>query len=181
MEDDNYPDCFFQRTFSTTITVNVVPPEELNQLGVARPFGFMLARLVVETSIGFAVWVRLKENEQIVKAAQPIFLHLLCLELLIMGLSLVPLGLDGEMVDENHADEACIAFLWLRATGFSLAFSALSSKIWRTNQVFRASATFRRIHLRPVDVMLPFCLSLFLNFVVLLVWTSVESPRWTRV
>lgn len=45
------------------------------------------------------------------------------------------LGLDGKFVSANVYPAVCQARAWLLTTGFSLAYGAMFSKVWRVHRL----------------------------------------------
>ena len=70
---------------------------------------------------------------------------------------------------------------WLLAVGFSITFAALAAKIWRLTALIQNAAQFRRVNIRPQDVLIPFCIILLFNTAFLLTWTIVDPLVWERV
>lgn len=60
------------------------PPQDFNYIGNMRYFGWVLASIVVLSSIVFAGWVTLNRKARIVRASQPIFLIIICVGTLLM-------------------------------------------------------------------------------------------------
>lgn len=46
----------------------------------------------------------------------------------------IALGLDGRWVLEQHFSGLCAARAWLLAIGFSMAYGALFTKVWRVHR-----------------------------------------------
>merc|ERR1711862_818922 len=132
-------------------------------------------------SIGFAALVWMYENQRIVKASQPLFLYFICFGTFIMGLSIFPLAVDDAIASDQGCNAACIAFPWLLVIGFSSAFAALFSKIWRINKIFTAAASFKRIKVNTKDVMIPFVVLISLNIILLLCWSIIDPPVYQRI
>jgi len=148
-----------------------------------RPIGYALMAIIFLFSLGSGAWTAWKRDVRVVKASQPEFLALICVGTLIMGSSIVPLGIDDSVASQRGCDIACMATPWLIAIGFSICFASLFSKIWRLNQLMKAAASFRRIQVTIRDVLLPFAIMITLNVVFLSVWTAVDPlyMYWERV
>mmetsp|Transcript_12246 Transcript_12246/g.20084 ORF Transcript_12246/g.20084 Transcript_12246/m.20084 type:complete len:621 (-) Transcript_12246:121-1983(-) len=157
-----------------------VPNELKNQINNIIPVGFALMCIILACSLGFAVWTFMHREFSVIKASQPPFLYLICLGCMIMSLTIVPLSIDDSMVSAEGCSKACASVPWLIAIGFSVAFSALGSKIWRLNRLMKAASGFKRITIKVKDVMVPFFTLLGINIVLLLVWTVVDPLRWVR-
>jgi len=161
------------------IYLRVTPTEDLNQLGGYAALGWTLAALVFVTSIFFCGWVYRNRTERIVKTMQPVFLVAICVGVFVMGLSIIPLSLDDGVVSERGADIACMSVLWLFCIGFTIAQSALFSKLWRINQLFSTS-NLRRMQIFEKDVAWPGVILFGLNFTLLLIYTLVDPFRYER-
>lgn len=46
----------------------------------------------------------------------------------------VALGVDGRWVQPHHFSALCSARAWLLATGFSMAYGAMFTKVWRVHR-----------------------------------------------
>lgn len=93
------------------VFMRVTPSDNLNQLGGYAALGYTLATVVLFTSLSFIVFVYRKQSERIVKTMQPVFLVAICLGVLIMGLSMIPLSIDDGIASEEGADIACMSVL----------------------------------------------------------------------
>jgi hypothetical protein len=87
-------------------------------------------------------------------------------------------SIDSESHSQRACDIACQNTPWLASIGFTLILSALFSKTWRINQVFRNARKFRRVTVTVKDVMLPLVLLLSSNVVVLSVWTGFPPIQY---
>ncbi|KAG8237226.1 hypothetical protein J437_LFUL013727, partial [Ladona fulva] len=63
-----------------------------------------------------------------------------CNTLMLVGVvlclgSVFPLGLDGRFVETDAYPSVCTARSWLLCTGFSLAYGAMFSKVWRVHRL----------------------------------------------
>jgi len=93
---------------------------------------------------------------------------------MLMAASIIPLAFDPwDAVHQKRAHAACMTFPWLLCIGFTLTFSALFTKTYRIKQIMRSATRFKRIKLTARDVMKPMIALLFLNIIVLTVWTAI--------
>lgn len=178
--DDEYPDCFFEQLLTVKISMTVLHEADLHQLDTIRPYGFALAGIVVLSAVACSVWVIAHRSHLVVRASQPIFLHILCAGILTMGLSIVPMGIDDSLASDRGCTIACNFVPWLLSMGFSIAFAALYSKIWRINQIVKACRNYQRVNLKPRHVLVPFFCIFTLNVVVLTLWTAIDPLVWVR-
>lgn len=156
VQDDDFPDCYHDQELTATISIQVTEEPDLHQIERVRPYGYALAALICVASMGWSIWTFLNAKHNVVKLCQPIFLHMMCAGTFFMGVSIIPLGIDDSIAAQKGCDIACQSFAWLMASGFSISFSALFSKIWRINQIFRASRNCRRVRVSVRHVMVPF-------------------------
>jgi hypothetical protein len=154
------------------IDMNLIPPS-------IRAFCLSLGGLVIFMSMWWILWTYMNREKDVVKASQPIFLCQICVGTIIITSAVVPMSMQ-EPVSEIGLDISCMATPWLISVGFVTTFSALFTKTWRLNKLFRNSRNLRRVVIRPKDVVLPFIILMILNIVVMLAWT-IEAPLiWDR-
>ncbi|KAL3935948.1 MAG: hypothetical protein SGBAC_008635 [Bacillariaceae sp.] len=162
------------------IELQVLPTEELNQLGQIRIIGFCLAGLILSSAIGFACWCLINRQNHSVRLMQRLFLVTLCVGIFMGGTSLRPMSIDDEIVSEDSAGIACMAFVWFGSLGFSIAFAALYAKLKRVNTIVSNAENFRRIKVRERDVLAPMALLVIANVIVLMTWSMVDPLRFER-
>lgn len=132
--------------------------ENKNFIGIRlRVAGLCMASFVVLLSLGFFVWTTIRQNERIIKASQPIFLHLVCLGTALMGASIALVSWDDETID--GMDGLCVTFPFLLSLGWCISFSAIFSKTLRINMIFHIPR-FKRVRVTANDVMRPMFLLL---------------------
>lgn len=175
----DYPGCAATEIAFETV-LNISPEPELNQLGSIRVVGWVLAPLVTLTALFFIGWVLWNRKLRIVKTLQPMFLVMIAVGALIMGLTIIPLSLDDEIVSERGCSIACMSMFWLLSMGFTIAMSALFSKLWRINKLFH-NPGLRRMKVTEKDVMKPFIVLFSLNSIALVIWTVLDPLEWVRV
>ena len=157
-----------------------------NQINSIRIVGFVMLAVILLCSFGSAIWVFIYRNNQIVKMSQPFFLYLLSFGTTVLGFAILPLSIDDSFFNLTYedcpgCDSACIAWPWLFCMGFCIIFSTMFSKLWRLNKLIKASLRFRRIQVKPKDVMDPFILLFSLNVILLSIWTVVDPLQWQRI
>ena len=143
------------------------PDQDMNQLTKIRPVGYTLLAIILASSLASLCWVYKHREKTIVKSAQPQFLLLLILGIVIMGLSIVPMGLDDSVVSTEGASIACMVTPWMVVIGFSLTFAALFFKVWRLNLLMKSAASFRRVTVTSQDVLHPLVFLLVLDVILL--------------
>jgi hypothetical protein len=167
---------------------NTTPPlgqpllnEDLNLVSDrVRSICWVLSGSVILFSVYCIVRTIRRRKTPIVRASQPIFLVMLCTGTFLMSCSIIPTTLQ-EPVSQRVLDVACMLDMYLFSIGFSTTFAALFSKTWRINMVHANARKFRRVTIRPKDVLLPFVILTVLNLVILITWTIVAPLRWERI
>ncbi|CAB9510617.1 acid type B receptor subunit 2 [Seminavis robusta] len=179
--DDGYNDCFYDRDVSFDATLKVHPLQiNHNYIGTAAIAGYIFFWIVAGTALGCMGWTIYYWNHRVVRGSQPRFLMMLGVGTLIMSSSILVFGIDDNNASEEEADKACMASAWLASIGFIICFSAIFSKIWRINKIFR-NKEIQRITATQQDVLVPFAILFTINFILLLSWTLVDPLRFERV
>lgn len=158
-----------------------VAEEDLNQISSIRGYGFALAGIAIVCAVLFAVWAFWNQNRNVVRAAQPFFLVVICVGVVVLASSIIPLAYDESFASVTACDMACTSFPWLLTLGWTIIFSALFAKLWRINRVMKNARRFRRVQINTLDVLWPFGVMFSLNAILLTVWTIVDPPFWTRI
>lgn len=153
-----------------------------NYIGNLIILGFVLFGIVALLSIGFTTWTILNRKRKVIKASQPFFLVMISMGVLLLGSALIPLSFDdsgNRPIDENGTI-ACMSVPWLLCLGFCVTFSALFSKTWRVNRIFKSKERFVKVRVTEKDVLVPFFIILFLNVLVLSLWTTLAPLQYVR-
>lgn len=132
-----------------------LPPVVENRHYVGSTYGrvgFVMMTIVLMISFAFSKWTIVCRDQRIVRASQPIFLHLICIGTGMMGISIAVLGLDDESI--GNMDLVCSSTPILLCLGWCFSFSAILAKTLRINMIFR-NPRFKRIRVTPKDVMQP--------------------------
>jgi len=163
-----------------------LPQVQVNQnlTGNLRIAGFVCFSLIALYAIICALWTIFCRRTVIVKAAQPLFLVMVALGVLVMSSSLIPLSFDDDgnpdAFSETFKVGICMSIPWLGFIGFTITFSALFAKTWRINKLFLASQRYTRIELSLREVLPHFTVLLALNFIVLICWTVIDPLTYVR-
>jgi len=152
----------------------------MNYIGsTLRGVGLAIACITITLSIGFSAWSLYFGKARVVRASQPIFLHIICVGIFIMGATIIPLSFDDEIASNEACSIACMLIPWFLCIGFATTFSAFLAKTWRTNKIFH-NPSMKRVVVTPLDVMKPLFISLTANVIVLAVWSSLSPLKWQR-
>jgi len=96
----------------------------------ARIAGFVLFGISTAIGVGGLVWVGYKRKSQVVKAAQPEFLGVLCIGSIITSFAILTLSFDESYGwSEKQLSGACMATPFLFVLGYIIAYTALFSKV----------------------------------------------------
>jgi len=173
-----------------------IPVEDMTKISsTLKILGIILFAVQVTLSLACAAWTVYYRNEALVNASQPLFLSLVCFGTLVMSLSIIPLGVQGEYRHEQDQqgqltsapnpdialiDAGCMAVPWLLSLGFSIVFSALFAKIVRIMLVLKAAENFVRKTVGAKDVAYIMVGVIAVQVVVLTCWQIIDPLLWQR-
>jgi hypothetical protein len=176
------------------VSYNLIPLEldkvyplnfDENALGSVIIVGYVCFAFVVLSVFVCFVWTVYNRSAIVVRAAQPFFLLIVLGGIVILSSTIIPLSLDDggdpDSISSTFAVGICMSIPWLAFTGFTVIFSALFSKTWRINQVFRAGNSHARVQVSTMDVLAPFAVIFTCNVIVLICWTALDPLTYTRV
>lgn len=181
-------------TWHVAVPLNLPPiTVDMNRVGNLQYVGYTLFGITAAVALGFAIWVFLHRTVRVVRVAQPTFLFMIALGVVVMEASMIPLGMDdldsGGVCDPDeediglghHCQAICMGVPWLWSIGFTLVFSALFSKTWRINQAFRGtSSSSSRARLTETEMLIPFLVLMSINVCILAAWTAVDPLQYRR-
>ena len=90
--------------------------------------GYFMFGLIAASSLGLGAWTYAKRSKRIVRASQPMFLGMICVGVLIMASTLIPLTVDDQYYSQQATNIACMSLPWCVSIGFTTTFAALFSK-----------------------------------------------------
>ena len=181
-------------TLKTTELLPDLPPVQESPSYIA-PGMKIIAYVFCFSSMAFALllglWTHRHRNTRIIASSQPFFLYILLSGVIIFAATILPYSLasiedqvaafhhdiaDNTTTREDYSSTtiACTSFVWLLVIGLTTVFSALYSKAYRIYTVVNSSKKFRKITVRPVDVILPMTLLLLVNVLILSVMTVFD-------
>jgi ABC-type sugar transport system substrate-binding protein len=161
------------------VSYNLIPVElppitvDQNLLGSITILGYVCFAVIAAASLACAAWTRWNKTGVVVKAAQPIFLHMVAGGTILLSSSIVPLSMDisDERFDAtpmSYRVGICMSIPWLAFTGLTIVFAALFTKTWRVTRLFKSnSSPFAREQIAVRDVLAPFAALLTCNILVL--------------
>lgn len=141
-------------------------------------FGLVMMSIALLIALGSGIWVFRNRRRSIVRAAQPEFLHCICIGSSLVALSMIFISFDesyGWSTDQLSA--ACATFPWLFVVGYLVMYCAVYCKLLRVRKVF----SLNRRKVTIFQVLWPFLLILASSIVVLIAWTVIDPLQWERV
>ena len=184
VEGEKVEDSIFGTTLLEILRFPLVLPQidlDTNYLGDLVIAGYVCFSVIAFVALGFCIWMFFSRKLFVIRAAQPIFLSLICLGTLILASTIFPLSIDDENHSQSQCDAACVAIPWTLSFGFTLIFSALFSKTWRINRFFHQDKkTFFVVKVKVRDVLVPMAILLLLNSITLICWTIISPLEYKR-
>uniref|UniRef100_A0A6V2IWS9 G-protein coupled receptors family 3 profile domain-containing protein n=1 Tax=Ditylum brightwellii TaxID=49249 RepID=A0A6V2IWS9_9STRA len=137
------PNSEFIYADGTTTLPDNLPPLVNNNASSTKVAAVSISTcgLSIGLSILWIVWTYTKRKTKVVRAAQPLFLYLLCCGTIILGSSIIPLCLTSFDLSQGILDGACASYQWLYCLGFTVSFSSLFSK---TRRIYHVSIGTRK-------------------------------------
>eukprot|EP00934_Nitzschia_sp_Nitz4_P006032 Nitzschia sp. Nitz4//scaffold18_size181773//174112//177214//NITZ4_001947-RA/size181773-snap-gene-0.284-mRNA-1//-1//CDS//3329540107//6022//frame0 len=131
----------------------------------------------------FMRWTYINRKTRVVLASQPIFLHIICLGLMVFASAMIPLALDHKVLSMEGCSRACTTVPWLLVLGFSMTVSALLTKTHRVNILLLNKTTKRlkRIKVSIMDVARPMVALVSINTILLIIMTALGAPYFEFV
>lgn len=176
-------DQIFGTNLSLLLRIPLVLPSltvDKNYLGNLAIMGYTFFAILLVGSFAVAGWVVWNRKNQVVKAAQPIFLILIDCGVVLMSSAIIPMTIDDQHHTQRACNIACNCAPWFFSCGFCLTFAALFSKLWRIDKVLRASLSCRRKVVTVKDMLIPLVTLLSLNIIILTCWAAVAPLQYKR-
>ena len=104
------------------------PNMNYNYIDKLAILGYVMFGLIAASALGLAAWTYAKRSKRIVRASQPMFLGMICVGVLIMASTLIPLTVDDQHYSQQATNIACMSLPWCMSIGFTTTFAALFSK-----------------------------------------------------
>mmetsp|Transcript_57053 Transcript_57053/g.139012 ORF Transcript_57053/g.139012 Transcript_57053/m.139012 type:complete len:959 (-) Transcript_57053:110-2986(-) len=158
-------------------TPAITVDENLISTGM-RAAALIFMSLSIIVAIGFAAWTNMNRRSRVVRASQPFFLNLISVGCVILSLAIVPLQFDTNLAPVEGCSTACTSTVWLVCIGFCCVYSALYAKTYRINKVMDSAKHFKRITVTLRSTLIPFCILLSANLVLLVLMTAIKPPPY---
>ena len=106
---------------NSTVPPNQLPPLVVDQSLIGqgiRASGLVLCGLTILKAVGWMCFTRYYRKSKFIRGSQPPFLYMLCVGVIVMATSIIPMGLQ-EPVSTQALNVACMSQLWLLSVGFT--------------------------------------------------------------
>jgi len=171
-------DDFVFRDGTTTGPLLRSTPDQNYLPASLRAFGLALMGISILASVLTSLWVYKKRKHRVLRASQPLFLHLICFGTLLQGASILTISFDESTGwSSKGLDMACMATPWLLVLGFIIVYGSLWTKMNRVNNILQFT---RRRKMKVRYLLAPMVGFVILAVMVLTVWTAVDPLVWTR-
>ncbi|XP_035909345.1 gamma-aminobutyric acid type B receptor subunit 1 isoform X1 [Anopheles stephensi] len=107
--------------------------------------------LVAITLIIFNIWHR---HRRVIQSSHPVCNTIMLFGVIICLVSVILLGIDGQFITADNYPKVCQARAWILSTGFTLAYGAMFSKVWRVHRFTTKTKTdpkVRELHCKMLD------------------------------
>lgn len=154
------------------------PPNENYLSHGLTALGFVLMAMVVLSSLATAMWVYVNRMEQVLRAAQPMFLYALALGSAVFSLAIAFLSFDeGDGLSVGRLSKLCMTVPWLVSIGHVITYGALFAKLYRVNKVLQ----FTRRKVGVQQAVWPSTILLLAALILLAIWTALDPMQWRRI
>jgi len=169
------------------LDLDVLHPLDFDQnlIGKMSILGFTAFGVVIASAMGCLAWTIYFRSTKVVSAAQPFFLVIVVVGVIILASAMIPLSFDDDgdpsSMSETFSIGICMSIPWLGFTGISVIFAALFSKTWRINRLFNSKNSYVHVKVSKRDVLAPFAIVFFCNVLILTIWTILDPLKYERV
>ncbi|KAL3938784.1 MAG: hypothetical protein SGBAC_006370 [Bacillariaceae sp.] len=172
----------FTSSYQDSIGFSTAPREAFNYIDEDyRAVAWGMSGLIVFASISLIFWTLLFRKNPVMKAFQPYLLIQCAVGVLLMGGTIIVVGLDDQqMFDKDFLDFSCMAGPWAYVIGFTIFYSSVYCKIQECAKIFKDPQNHKVLFVPlSVDAKFTFRL-LILNGSILTAWSVSDPLRWVR-
>ncbi|XP_053958824.1 gamma-aminobutyric acid type B receptor subunit 1 [Anastrepha ludens] len=123
--------------------------------------------LVALALIVFNIW---NKHRRVIQSSHPVCNTIMLFGVIICLASVILLGMDGRFVSPEEYPKICQARAWLLTTGFTLAYGAMFSKVWRVHRFTTKAKTDPKKKVEPWKLYTMVSGLLSVDLVILLAW-----------
>ncbi|XP_036321899.1 gamma-aminobutyric acid type B receptor subunit 1 isoform X2 [Rhagoletis pomonella] len=123
--------------------------------------------LVALALIVFNIW---NKHRRVIQSSHPVCNTIMLFGVITCLVSVILLGMDGRFVSPEEYPKICQARAWLLTTGFTLAYGAMFSKVWRVHRFTTKAKTDPKKKVEPWKLYTMVSGLLSVDLVILLAW-----------
>ncbi|XP_055388221.1 gamma-aminobutyric acid type B receptor subunit 1 [Condylostylus longicornis] len=123
--------------------------------------------LVALALIVFNIW---NSHRRVIQSSHPVCNTIMLFGVITCLASVILLGMDGRFISPETYPEICQARAWLLSTGFTLAYGAMFSKVWRVHRFTTKAKTDPKKKVEPWKLYTMVSGLLSIDLVILISW-----------
>ncbi|KNC24020.1 hypothetical protein FF38_00223 [Lucilia cuprina] len=123
--------------------------------------------IVALALIIFNIW---NKHRRVIQSSHPVCNTIMLFGVIICLTSVILLGMDGRFVDPQEYPKICQARAWLLSTGFTLAYGAMFSKVWRVHRFTTKAKRDPKKKVEPWKLYTMVTGLLSIDLIILLAW-----------
>ncbi|KAF2884262.1 hypothetical protein ILUMI_21914 [Ignelater luminosus] len=131
--------------------------------------------IIAISLIVFNIW---NGHRRVIQSSHPVCNTIMLFGVIVCLTSVFLLGLDGNFVSPDVYPGVCQARAWLLTTGFTLAYGAMFSKVWRVHRLTTKAKSDPKVRMKKVQPWKLYSMVsglLVLDLVILLAW-QLQDP-----
>lgn len=94
----------------------------------------LVSSVGIAAAIGLIIFNLVYREQKLIELSQPACNNVMLVGIVLLLSSVILLGMDGDTVPVIHFPVVCQLRAWLLCLGFTLAFGAMFSKVWRVHR-----------------------------------------------
>ncbi|XP_055601301.1 gamma-aminobutyric acid type B receptor subunit 1 [Uranotaenia lowii] len=127
--------------------------------------------------IVFNIWHR---HRRVIQSSHPVCNTIMLFGVIICLVSVILLGIDGQFVTAENYPKICQARSWILSMGFTMAYGAMFSKVWRVHRFTTKTKADLKKKVEPWKLYTMVTGLLTADFVILLTW-QIQDPLQRRL
>ncbi|XP_055710587.1 gamma-aminobutyric acid type B receptor subunit 1 isoform X2 [Phlebotomus papatasi] len=127
--------------------------------------------------IVFNIW---NSHRRVIQSSHPVCNTIMLFGVITCLVSVILLGIDGRFVGPDVYPQVCQARAWLLAAGFTLAYGAMFSKVWRVHRFTTKTKTDPKKKVEPWKLYTMVSGLLSVDLVIMLTW-QLYDPLQRRL
>ncbi|XP_002736691.1 gamma-aminobutyric acid type B receptor subunit 1-like [Saccoglossus kowalevskii] len=131
----------------------------------------LLTGVGVLLSGGLLVFTIVYWRRTCIYKAAPVFLVAMISGIILLYVSIILLGLDANIVGQNHLSLVCTIRAWTLSVGFTLSYGSIFSKVYRCHKLFTTKVNLWKPGPHTVPILRYLMVFLILDLVTLIVWS----------